>query len=137
MLVVVLDTNVLVSSLLNPKGSPGKILDLIIGNQIQVAFDDRILEEYEDVLSRPELHIPRFQILATIDHIELSGKYVDAEPLSSHGYPDPDDIIFAEVFMSSHATALVTGNLRHYPNLLQHDRLVLSPVNFLERYFPA
>ena len=51
MLVVVLDTNVLVSGLLNPNGSPGKILDLIIGNHIQIAYDDRILGEYEEVLS--------------------------------------------------------------------------------------
>jgi uncharacterized protein len=137
MLVVVLDTNVLVSSLLNPIGSPGKILDLIIGNHIQAAFDDRILEEYEDVLSRPELHIPRFQILATIDHLELSGTYVESEPLPSDVYPDPDDIIFAEVFMSSNATVLVTGNLRHCQTLIQHGRLVLSPAKFLEKYFPA
>ena len=36
LILIVLDTNVLVSSLLNPNGSPGKILDLIIGSQIQV-----------------------------------------------------------------------------------------------------
>lgn len=137
MLVVVLDTNVLVSSLLNPNGSPGKILDLIIGIHIQVAYDDRILGEYEQVLSRPELHIHPARAIAAIDHIELSGKYVTAEPLSTEGYSDPDDIVFAEVFITSNANALITGNLLHYKPLTHHNMLVLSPVQFLQKYFPA
>ena len=137
LIVVVLDTNVLVSGLLNPNGSPGKILDLIIGSQILVAYDDRILGEYEDVLSRPELHIRPSQAFAVIGHIELSGKYVTAESLSTEGYPDPDDIMFAEVLIASNANALVTGNLRHYHPLIQRKMPVLSPVQFLEKYFPA
>ena len=58
MLTVVLDTNVLVSGLLSQKSWPAKILDLILADHIHVAYDDRILGEYEEVLSRPELHIP-------------------------------------------------------------------------------
>lgn len=137
LIVVVLDTNVLVSGLLNPNGSPGKILDLIIGNQIHVGYDDRILGEYEDVLSRPELHIRPSQAFAVIGHIELSGKYVTAESLSTDEYPDPDDIMFAEVLIASDANALVTGNLRHYNPLVQRNMSVLSPIQFLDRYFPA
>ena len=136
-ILIVLDTNVLVSSLLNPNGSPGKILDLIIGGQIQVAYDDRILGEYEDVLARPELHIRPSQAFAVIGHIELSGKFVTAESLSTEGYPDPDDIMFAEVLIASNANALVTGNLRHYQPLVQRKMPVYSPVQFLEKYFPA
>jgi len=137
LIVVVLDTNVLVSSLLNPNGSPGKILDLIIGSHIQVAYDDRILGDYEEVLSRPELRIRPSQAFAVIGHIELSGKYVTAESLSTESYPDRDDIMFAEVLVASNANALVTGNLRHYYPLVQRKMPVFSPVQFLEKYFPA
>ena len=137
LIVVVLDTNVLVSGLLNPNGSPGKILDQIISSHIQVAYDDRILGEYEEVLSRPELHIRPSRSFAVIGHIELSGKYVTAESLSTEGYPDPDDIMFAEVLIASNANALVTGNLRHYHPLVQRKMPVYSPVQFLEKYFPA
>ncbi|MFZ1042941.1 MAG: putative toxin-antitoxin system toxin component, PIN family [Anaerolineales bacterium] len=137
LIVVVLDTNVLVSGLLSSNGSPGKILDLIIGNHIQVAYDDRILGEYEEVLSRPELHIRPSQAFAVIGHIELSGKYVTAESLSTEGYPDPDDIMFAEVLIASNANTLVTGNLRHYNPLVQRKMPVISPVQFLEKYFPV
>jgi putative PIN family toxin of toxin-antitoxin system len=136
MLTVVLDTNVLVSSLLSQKSWPAKILDLIMGDHILVAYDDRILGEYEEVLSRPELHIHPTRMLAVIDHIELAGKLVASEPLSIEGYADPDDIMFAEVFITSNADALITGNLRHYKPLLKHNALVLSPAQFMERFFP-
>ena len=136
MLTVVLDTNVLVSSLLSPKGPPAEILDLILGGHILVAYDDRILGEYEEVLSRPELHIQPSKSLAVIDHLEISGRYIEPETLSTEGYTDLDDVMFAEVFIISNADALVTGNLRHYKPLLKQDKLVLSPAQFLEKFFP-
>jgi uncharacterized protein len=137
MLTVVLDTNVLVSSLLSQKSWPAKILDLILDDYIQVAYDDRILGEYEEFLARPELHISPPKALAVIDHIELAGKFVAAEPLSTAGYIDPDDIMFAEVFITSNADALITGNLRHYKPLLKQNALVLSPAQFMEKFFPG
>jgi putative PIN family toxin of toxin-antitoxin system len=88
MLTVVVDTNVLVSSLLSQKSWPAKILDLVLSDQIQIAYDDRILGEYDEVLSRPELHIPPARILAVIDYIELTGKFVTSEPLPTEAYPE-------------------------------------------------
>ncbi|MDP1602735.1 MAG: putative toxin-antitoxin system toxin component, PIN family, partial [Legionella sp.] len=118
MLRIVLDTNVLVSSLLSSKGAPAKILDLILGDQISVAYDDRILGEYEEVLSRPELHIHPSKALAVVDHIEVFGQYIESDRLPTEGYTDLDDVMFAEVLITSDADALVTGNLRHYKPLL-------------------
>ncbi len=136
MLTVVLDTNVLVSSLLSEKSWPAKILDLILSDHVQVVYDDRILGGHEEVLSRPELHIPSPRMLAVIDHIELTGRFVTPEPLPAEGYTDPDDIMFAEVFITSNADALITGNLRHYKPLLKQGALVLSPAQFMEKFFP-
>ena len=136
MIAVVLDTNVLVSSLLSEKGAPAKILDLILDDQIQVVYDERILGEYEEVLSRSELHIPPRRMLAVIDQIELAGRYATPDALSTEGYTDPDDIMFAEVFITSKADALITGNLRHYQPLLKQNALVLSPTQFLKKFFP-
>jgi putative PIN family toxin of toxin-antitoxin system len=137
MILVVLDTNVMVSGMLNPNGPPGKILDLMLNNQITAAYDNRILGEYEEVLARRELGIDKTRLLAVIDHIELSGKSIEPETISTAGYTDPDDGMFAEVFSTSNADALVTGNLRHYKPLLDQNASVLSPAQFLERYFPA
>ena len=71
-----------------------------------------------------------------IDHLEISGRYIESETLSTEGYTDLDDVMFAEVFISSNADALVTGNLRRYKPLLKQDKLVLSPAQFLEKFFP-
>jgi uncharacterized protein len=136
MLRIVLDTNVLVSSLLSSKGAPARILDLILGDQVLVAYDDRILGEYEEVLSRSELRIHPSKALAVVDHIEVSGQYIESDRLPAEGYTDLDDVMFAEVFITSDADALVTDNLRHYKPLLAQNRLVLTPAQFLERFFP-
>ena len=137
MLTVVLDTNVLVSGLLSQKSWPAKILDLIMADHIQVAYDDRILGEYEEVLSRPELHIAPPRMFAVVDHIELAGIFVAPEALPKEGYTDPDDVMFAEVFITSQADALITGNLRHYKPLLKRNALVLSPAQFMAKFFPG
>jgi putative PIN family toxin of toxin-antitoxin system len=134
---VVLDTNRIVSGLLNETGKPGKIIDLALSNRFQVAYDERILGEYEDVLARPELHFRPTQVRAIIAHLELTGQLiVNADPLLSEGFRDPGDLPFAEVFISANAQALVTGNLRHFSPLLESGLPVYTPAQFLDLFFP-
>lgn len=134
-MLVVVDTNVLVSGLLNGAGMPGKIIDLALENRFQVAYDDRILGEYEDVLARPELHIRPALARAVIAHIELSGCLVEATPLPHEGFSDPDDMPFVEVFITAGAQALVTGNLRHFAPLVEKGSAVYTPAQFIETFF--
>jgi putative PIN family toxin of toxin-antitoxin system len=135
-MLVVLDTNVVVSGLMSETGKPGRIIDLALENRFQVAYDDRILGEYEDVLARPELRIRPARARAVIAHIELTGQQIDAIALSPDGFPDSDDLPFAEVFISAKADALVTGNLRHFSPLVEKGLAICSPAQFLERFFP-
>ena len=53
-MLVVLDTNILVSALISPFGPPARVLDMVLGGDIQVAYDDRLLAEYREVLARPK-----------------------------------------------------------------------------------
>lgn len=53
---IVLDTNVLVSGMINPNGPPGRIVDLIREGLVELVVDDRILAEYSQVLSRPKFN---------------------------------------------------------------------------------
>lgn len=135
-MLVVLDTNVVVSGLLNETGKPAKVLDLALDGRFQLAYDDRILGEYEDVLARPELHIHPARARAIISYLELAGKFVNASSSSSEGYHDPGDLPFVEVFISANADALVTGNLRHFAPLVEKGSAVFSPSAFLENFFP-
>lgn len=107
------------------------------GFSFQVAYDDRILGEYEGVLARPELHIRPTRARAVIAYIELTGQRVDAQPLSVQGFQDPDDLPFAEVLIIANAQALVTGNLRHFAPLVEQGLVVCSPAQFLDQLFPS
>jgi putative PIN family toxin of toxin-antitoxin system len=49
---VVIDTNVFVSSLLNPTGSPRKVIDLWRFEKITLCLSKAILEEYFELLDR-------------------------------------------------------------------------------------
>ena len=130
---IVLDTNVLVSGLHNPNGTPGRIIDLILSGRVQVLYDDRILGEYPDVLSRPKLAIDPSIAQAVVGYFRLAGVRVTALPLPENALPDSDDVPFAEIAISGEAEALVTGNAKHFSGLKDRGVTVLSPAQFLER----
>jgi putative PIN family toxin of toxin-antitoxin system len=127
---IVLDTNVLVSGLLSPFGPPARVLDQVLSNTVQVAYDDRILDEYAEVLSRPVFHFEPGDSSALIEHIRLNGLHVSPAPLAPHDWPDQGDVPFAEVAVSASSNALVTGNVRHFKLLRKVP--VLTPRELIE-----
>jgi putative PIN family toxin of toxin-antitoxin system len=52
---VVVDTNVFVSGLINPRGAPGAVVDAVIEGRITPVFGSETLAELQDVLARPRL----------------------------------------------------------------------------------
>jgi putative PIN family toxin of toxin-antitoxin system len=50
---IVLDTNTIVSGLIQPLGNPAKVLRLALAGAVQVCHEKRILAEYAGVLARP------------------------------------------------------------------------------------
>lgn len=133
MMIVVLDTNVLVAGLLNPFGPPGRILDLILSGELSLAYDDRILAEYHDVLPRDKFDFDPVSVAELLAYIEIEGQYTGAVPLNIK-LPDADDLPFLEVAHAVQADALVTGNVRHYPVSSRLDVNVLTPTEFLVRW---
>jgi predicted nucleic acid-binding protein len=55
-------------------------------------------------------------------------------PGSLKGMPDPDDAVFLEVAYSGRADALITSNLKHYPERLRHGVEVVTPMGFVANY---
>lgn len=131
-MIVVLDTNVLVSALLSPFQAPARVVDLVLSGEVDVVVDDRILAEYREVLARPKFGFEERAVSDLLDYFEQAGIAVQAMPLAV-SLPDPDDRMFVEVAASAVAT-LVTGNLRHYPSDACHGVVVLSPGVFLEHW---
>jgi uncharacterized protein len=126
---VVLDTNVLVSALINPTGVPATILSLLLNGRLTVLYDNRILGEYKEVLSRPKFHFKKNLILQLLDYVRHEGEFVAAEPLRVPSVSE-DDKMFYEVARAGKAQFLVTGNKKHFPN----EDIVRTPKEFVDLY---
>jgi len=90
---VVIDTNVLVSGVINPHGPPGRIVNAVLSEMIIVLYDDRILSEYREVLMRPMFGFQRADIDVLLEFIELSGEHTSAEPIAVV-LPDATGVFF-------------------------------------------
>ena len=126
---VVLDTNVLVSALINPAGAPATVLALLLNGKLTVCYDNRILGEYGEVLSRQRFHFKRSLILQLLDYVKQEGEFIAAEPLRITSVSE-DDRMFYEVAKTGKAAFLVTGNKRHFPN----EDIVRTPKEFVDIY---
>lgn len=130
---IVLDTNVLVSGLLNPYSASGEILQLVASGALELCYDARILGEYRNVLLRPKFAFDKFYVDSLLDQIRFCGHVVAAKPLKTK-LPDPNDEPFLEVALEGEAQCLVTGNLKHFPIELSNSMNRFSPSDFLEYY---
>lgn len=130
---IVLDTNVLVSGLLQPLGPSGQIVRLVAAGDLVLCFDPRILAEYDEVLRRDKFRFDPDRIATLMEQIRSAGVPVAAPPLATQ-LPDSDDEPFLEVAVAAEALYLVTGNARHYPPEARQGTEVVSPRAFIDLY---
>lgn len=128
---IVLDTNVLVSGLLSPYGSPGEIVRMVAGGEIKMCYDARILQEYIRVLSRPKFGFDKEDIEMLINQMRIEGYPTASQPLKKR-LPHRDDEPFMEVALAGKAVCLVTGNLKHFPQAATNKVKVVNPRQYLE-----
>ena len=120
-----IDTNVVVSGLLNPHGPSARVLDAVLDGRLKLVYDARILAEYRDVLHRPRLKLAPDKITAFLNGLQGQTK-VTPSPLAVAG-PDADDIVFVEAALATTDKTVVTGNLADYPPEILHGARVLTP----------
>ena len=128
MIKAVLDTNVLVSSLLSP-GPPAAIVDLIANGKITPFFSDLILMEYRDVLLRKKFGFGSFQVARLLNDIVKTGIAVESDTPSKIIMAHEDDRKFFDAAVRSKAY-LITGNTKHFPRKL----FIVNPAQFLNIY---
>lgn len=130
MIYAVIDTNVIVASLLtrNHDSATARVMNAVYAGQVVPLVCDEILAEYDEVLHRARLKLDP----AKCDYI-LSLIREQAEPLrpihADAAMPDEDDRVFFEVALAgrdAHDSRLVTGNLKDYPKA----DFVVSPSQF-------
>ena len=113
----VIDTNVIVSAMLssNLNSNPNIIVNAFNNRIIIPLYNEIILSEYEDVLSRPCFKLNPEQINIFISTLRRFGIKTEGSKTFDEHFPDPDDIVFYEVRMGVDGSFLVTGNIKHFP----------------------
>jgi len=114
MIRVVLDTNIIVSALLQPLGPPAQVFGLATAGSIQLCVSGSVYAEYEEVIGRPRFQRSEDVIAGALHTIREKGLWV--RPTEAvRACSDPDDDIFLECAQAAQADYLVTGNLKHFP----------------------
>ncbi len=126
----VVDTNVLVSALVNPGGTPGRLVDEIRTLALTPVVNAAILAEYSEVLRRPRFNFPDGQVHALLDDLAALAFHIRPEAVVPADLPDPDDAPFIATALAA-GCPIVTGNVRHFP--ADCGLRILSPAQCLER----
>jgi len=126
----VIDTNVVISSMLKHSSIPGQIMDLAVAGEIVPLLNDEILTEYKEVLSRNNFGFEEKEINDLIVLIKESGIFLE-RTATKEDFPDPDDAVFYEIVMTAREAEqayLVTGNIKHFPT----KSFVVTPREMLD-----
>ena len=113
----VIDTNVIVSSMLKGTSIPGIIVSKALDGPIIPLLNDEILEEYREVLSRNKFGLDETSVNDLIDSLKKRAIYLDRTE-SEEVFDDPNDVVFYEIVMTARTATeayLITGNKKHYP----------------------
>ena len=113
----VIDTNVIVSALLSSEGNsnPTVVLRETLRGRITPLYNEEILDEYREVLSRDKFNLQKQNVDTVINHVKRSGLKLERTKALNEVFPDPKDIVFYEVTLSKDDAYLVTGNIKHFP----------------------
>jgi putative PIN family toxin of toxin-antitoxin system len=131
---LVIDTNVIISAAIKPESLQRTTFLLAITKPARLYVSRPILEEYAEVLSRPELHIRKGLRQQLLQHIKNHSHIVTpSHRLEVAG--DPDDNMFLECADSAKADYLVTGNQKHFPIFWKKTK-VITPREFISLVAP-
>jgi len=126
---LLIDTNVVISAALKPEGLQRTTFILAITKPARLYVSQPILDEYADVLARPELKIRKglrrqfLQLIRNRGNLVVPSRRLEVSS-------DPDDNRFLECADAARADYLVTGNLRHFPRFWKKTKII-TPREFI------
>lgn len=134
-MIVVLDTNVIISSVLSLKGPPAKLIERWEADEFEVAISPPLLEERERALTyehvKKYFKKPQEKIDALVERFRTVATVVDPQVTLDVVPDDPDDNRVLECAVTATASYIVTGN-KHLLDLKEYEGIViLKPVEFL------
>lgn len=89
---VVIDTNVLVSAFLRQGTPPAAVLDDLLRGDLIVLYDERILDEYREVLVRPKFRFDSENVEMLLRFVLSAGLLVP-DAVFPRPLPDPERLL--------------------------------------------
>lgn len=133
---VVIDTTVIISSLISSSGPPAQIIELWVADKITVCLSAEIVEEYIGVLLRPKFNslgsaIERYKIISGL--IELDNTIiVNPDFVLNIIQEDPDDNIFLACAVEAKAKIIISGD-DHLLGLAEFQGIqIIRPADFFK-----
>ena len=122
---LVIDTNIVVSAALKPEGHQRTVLLIALTKPARLYVTEAILEEYREVLARPEFKI-RKGLRQQLLQLMKSHAHLVSPARALRLARDPDDNKFLECADAARADYLVTGNQRHFPRFWKQTKGITS-----------
>ena len=133
---VIIDTNVLVSALIQ-RSYPNFILNnCVFEDLIEVCISDEIFKEYLDVLNRPKFSkYPIFLSKAEIVLTQIESKAIKYFPKCKFKIiKDLDDNKFLELAYESKADFIITGNTNDFTMSDFKGIIIINPKDFWDTF---
>ena len=134
-MIVVLDTNVIISALLSAEGPPAQIIGLWEAGAFDVAISTPLLDELKRVLDYPQ--VKKYQKMTPDEINTLLGRwstisvYVESEVVLEVVKDDSDDNRVLECAVAAKANYIISGD-KHLLDLGEYRGIeVLPPVGFI------
>jgi len=135
-MIVILDTNVIISALLSTKGPPSKIIDKWETDEFDIAISKPLLDELERALGYEKVkkYFKDSQeiIKALLKRIKTVGILVNPEIELNVIEDDPDDNQILECALAANASYIISGD-EHLLGLGEfRGIMIISPAGFLK-----
>lgn len=135
---IVIDTNVLISSLIQKSYPYQIIFELFIDNKIQLCVSEALLSEYYEVLRRDKFaKFKDFLNRAESMLVEIEQKSILFDPkIKLHLISDPDDNMILELADECNADYVITGNSNDFIFPKYKETKIVTPREYWEYHKP-
>lgn len=139
MIRIVLDTNVLVSAVLNPRGKPALLLKLVLGGVVDLVISPAMIEEIERVFQYPKLlkllrknGVTPEEVGSLINQLSTTAVITEGKLLLDVIKDDPSDNLVLACAVEGKADFIVSGD-DHLKDLKTFEGIeILAPATFLK-----
>jgi putative PIN family toxin of toxin-antitoxin system len=127
---IVLDTNVLVSGLISPHGTPAQVLNLCRQPSVRIILSAPLLHEVEQVIARPHLqkYLPAGASEEMLESLRIIAVVLKSPLPNVTASPDPDDNVILATALAGQADLIISGDKKHLLSLRTFEHIpICSP----------